>query len=401
MGENFASEYARHWVLDENIVFMNHGSFGACPAFVLDKQSELRRELESQPVNFFDLKFSELLNNVREILAQFIRCQARNLLFVPNATTAVNTVLRSLEFPKNSEILFTDHTYNACKNAVRYITDRYQVRPRIARFPVPVSDEGQILDALISNVTPATRLTLIDHITSPSALVLPIEVIVEEMQKRGVEVLVDGAHAPGMIDLNIEKIGAAYYTGNCHKWLCAPKGAAFLHIRSDKQEEIHPLTISHGYGLAETGCKKVQAEFDWTGTDDPTAILCIPESIHFMEHLVKGGWNQIRKMNHDLALTARDILKDTSELQPVCPDSMIGSMASFILPIKQDIKNSSLFCRHPVQVELLEKHRIEVPFFQIPDAEYLLIRISAQLYNSEEQYRYLGQALGSIIHQFS
>lgn len=245
---------------------------------------------------------------------------------MPNATAGVNAVLRSLRFVAGDELLLTNHTYDACRATAEFLADRCGVQVVTATLPFPCADERAIVEAVISRVSRRTRLALIDHVTSPTALILPVKRLIDELHLCGVDTLVDGAHAPGMIPLSLTALGAAYYTGNAHKWLCAPKGAAFLHARRDRQAHLHPTVISRGYS---TG---FHAEFDWVGTLDPTPWLCIPGSIRYMGGLLPGGWPEVMAANRALVLRARALILDTLQMPPPCPESMIGSIASVPLP---------------------------------------------------------------------
>jgi isopenicillin-N epimerase len=264
------SPFAQHWDLDPEVVFLNHGSFGACPRVVLEAQQQWQRRLEREPVLFLHRELEHHVDAARAALAQFVGCQSDDLAFVTNATAGVNTVLRSLVFGPEDELLVTDHEYNACRNALDLLAQRTGARVVVAALPFPVQDPQAVVDAVLAYVSKRTRLLLIDHVTSPTGIVLPVEKIVPLMAQRGIDTLVDGAHAPGMLQLQIEKLGAAYYTGNCHKWLCTPKGSALLHVRRDRQALIRPLTISHGANSPRTDRSRFRLEFDFTGTCDPT-----------------------------------------------------------------------------------------------------------------------------------
>src|SRR5690606_20102303 len=214
------------------------------------------------------------LDASRAELASFVGVAPGDLVFIPNATTAVNSVFRSLTFGHGDEILATNHVYNACRNAIDYVAERSGAKVVSVPVPFPRASTEEVLPTVLSAVTKRTRIALIDHVTSPTGLVLPIEPIIEELHKRDVDVFIDGAHAPGMLPLHIERLGVAYYTGNCHKWICAPKGAGFLYVRSDRQERIRPLVISHGASSQRRDRSRFQIEFDWTGTVDVTPQLC-------------------------------------------------------------------------------------------------------------------------------
>ena len=377
------------WLLDPDISFLNHGSFGACPRPVLEHQSAMRMRLETEPVLFFR-QLEELADQARSVLGAFIGADPDDLAFMPNATTGVNTVLRSLRFEPGEEILITNHVYNACLNAATLVAERSGARVITAQIPFPINSPEEVVAAIIERLSPRTRLLLVDHVTSPTALVFPIARIVEEMAERGIETLVDGAHAPGMIPLDVDEIGATYYTANAHKWMCAPKGAAFLHVRRDRQADIVPTVISHGANSPRLDRSRFRLLFDWTGTTDPTAHLAIPKAIETMASLVPGGWPALMDRNHQLALQARDLLIDVLDIGPPAPNEMLGAMATVPLP---DALGQSLPAQSTaIQKWLWEDHLIEVPVNVWPEWPRLLLRVSAQFYNRFEQYEGLAQA---------
>ncbi|RAM49134.1 MAG: aminotransferase [Hapalosiphonaceae cyanobacterium JJU2] len=380
------------WSLDPKVTFLNHGSFGACPIAVLSFQQQLRSQLEQEPLRFFTREWEPLLDGAKSKLAAFVGADVENLVFVPNATTGVNAVLRSLTFHPGDEILTTNHEYNACRNALDFIASRTGAQIIVAQIPFPLDSPHQVVEAVIERVSRQTKLALLDHVSSQTALIFPLQQLVQQLQARGVDTLIDGAHAPGMLPLNLRAIGATYYTGNCHKWLCAPKGAAFLYVQPDKQPEIRPLTISHGANSPRTDKSRFQLEFDWMGTDDPTAYMCVPEAIAFLASLLPGGWDELRQRNHQLALQARQLLCQTLEVLPPCPEEMIGSMA--VVPIPTALSNRNFLS---IRDELFDRFKIQVQIVPWQETPKLLVRISAQIYNRIEEYEYLGKALGELI----
>jgi isopenicillin-N epimerase len=387
---------ARHWNLDPGVDFLNHGSFGACPAAVLETQRELRAEMERQPVEFLARRLPGLIDAARSRLAEFLNADPEGLVPVTNATSGVNAVLRSLDLAPGDELIVTDHAYNACRNALDFIAGAAGARVVQARVPFPLSAPDAALQALLSAVTPRTRLALVEHVTSPTALVLPVERIVPRLAEVGVDALVDGAHAPGMLALDLQALGAAYYVGNCHKWLCAPKAAGFLYARADRRDRVRPLAISHGMNTRRPGRCRLHDEFDWAGTEDPTAFLCVPRAIEVIAGLVPGGWPEVRRRNRQLALEARQALAGALEQAPPCPDSMMGSMAALALPDAPGAERPALFGLDPLHAALLER-RFEVPIVLWPAPPRRLVRVSAQLYNDPQQYRRLGRVLTALL----
>ena len=385
-----------HWLLEPDITYLNHGSFGATPKVVLAKQNDLRTQLEREPVRFMVRELEPLLDEARATLGAFIGADPSSLAFVPNATTGVNAVLRSLDLDKHDELLVTSHEYNASRNALEYVAGLAGAKVVPVDIPFPIASSGEIIERVLAGVTDRTRLLLIDHVTSQTALIFPLEQIISELKRRGIDTLVDGAHAPGMFPLNLDTLGAAYYTANLHKWVCAPKGAAFLYVAPNRRLGIHPVVISHGYNATRTDRSRFHLEFDWPGTFDPTAWLCVPEALRFMGSVVEGGWPEVMRRNHEMALRARDLLCTRLGIQNPAPDDMLGSMAAMPLPDGEAYVTTSLY-GDPLQDALLFDHGIEVPIVPWPRAGNRVLRVSAQLYNAIEDYEKLAVALdGSL-----
>jgi isopenicillin-N epimerase len=379
-----------HWTLDPDVVFLNHGSFGACPRAVQDVQSALRAELEREPVDFIVRQLPGRLEAARAEVASFVGSRPEDLAFIRNSTAGVSAVLASLGLGSGDALVITDHAYNACKNALDFFARRAGAEVIVARIPFPPSHPDDVVERILACAAPRVKLALVDHVTSPTGLVWPIATIVRELRERGIETLVDGAHAPGMIPLALEELGAAYYVGNFHKWVCAPKGAAMLWVRKDRQRELHPTVISHG--LTSTSARsRFLEEFDWTGTDDPTPWLAVPEAIRFVGALLPGGWTAVRRHNRALALEARRALVAALDLDPGAPESMTESMAALRLPGRADSATPPNL--EPLHLALFERHRIEVPVFCWGDPAARILRISAHLYNAPSDYEALARAL--------
>ena len=384
---------SRLWGLEEDRVFLNHGSFGATPTAVREEQRKWQDLMENEPVRFFEDLMPGILQTTREKLASFLSCDADDLALVENATSGVNTVLRSLQFAPGDEILVPDHAYQACRNTIDFVAERWDAKVVTVNIPFPINDPQQAVDAIMGGVTDQTRLAMIDTVTSPTGLLMPFEQLVSMLEARGVEVMLDAAHGIGMVPLNLNELGASYTTSNCHKWLCAPKGSAFLHVRKDKQAAIHPLTISHGMTFPLGDTTRFRHEFDWTGTRDMSAHCALPAAIDYLADVVEGGWPSIMEHNRELALQGRDILCEALGLEKPCPDEMIACIATLILPSENKSGGIPLHEPDPLHVILSEKYGIQIPVWSWPSPQGRFIRISAQLYNSEEEYHYLAWAL--------
>jgi isopenicillin-N epimerase len=389
------SPLSAHWSLDPNVTFLNHGSFGACPRVVLEAQQRWRERLEHNPVQFLSRQLFPLLDASRARVAAFVGAPVESLAFVRNATEGANAVLRSIALAPNDEVVTTNHDYNAIRNVLNYVCSRSGAKLVVAEFPFPLSGPDAVVAAVVNAFTPGTRLLAIDHVTSPTGLVLPIEAIVAEARARNIVTFVDGAHAPGMIPLSIRAIGADYYTGNLHKWVCAPKGAAFLYIKGDARERTLPPVISHGYNLARPG-RRYLDNFEWQGTFDPTAWLTVPTAIDTMASLHPDGWPGVMLANRTLALEARDILARALGIDPPAPDAMVGSLAALPIPDGGLFAPSPLG-EDPTQLALFEQFGIEVPLLPWPKPPKRLVRVSAQLYNAHADYERLAQTLGSVL----
>jgi len=387
------------WGLDPAITFLNHGAFGACPRAVRACQRQYQDQLELEPLRFMVRELEPRLDHARGKLAQFIKAPVDDLVFVSNATAGVNAVLRSLSFKRGDELLTTSHVYNACRNVLNYVAERAGAKVVIADIPFPVRSNDEMIAPILAKVTGRTRIALLDHITSVTALILPVRELVQKLTALGVETLVDGAHAPGMIPLDLKSLGATYYTGNCHKWLCAPKGAGFLYVQRDRQAFIRPPVISHGANTRRTDRSRFLVEFAWQGTGDPSAVLAVPDAIKFIGSQLPGGWASVMKRNHELAAAARKILCEKLNIEPPCPTEFLGTLATIFLPPLGANKalKPPLFL-DPLQDILLRRDKIEVPLMPWPAPPGRVLRVAAQLYNSLPQYARLAEVLAKRLH---
>lgn len=383
------SPLAEHWSLDPDVVYLNHGSFGAAPIGVLERQAELQARLEREPARFLAVELEGLLDEARIPLAAFVGAEAEDLAFVVNATSGVNAVLRSLELGPGDELVLTTHEYGASRNTLRYAAERAGAEAVVAELPFPVASDGKLVDAVVGALTSRTRLLLVDHVTSPTALVLPVERIAAAAAERDVLVLVDGAHGPGMLDVDLaalERAGVGMYAANCHKWICAPKGSGFLWVRRDLQPLVRPTSISHGATSPRVDRSRFQLEFDWTGTFDPTAWLAVPHALELLGSLLPGGWPELRARNRALALEGRRLVCDALGVEPPCPDELVGAMASVPLPSVEEELGERLFA----------DYGIEIPVMTFPAEPERLVRLSAQAYNAPDEYAYLAGALAEL-----
>jgi isopenicillin-N epimerase len=391
------------WRFRPGLTFLNHGSFGACPIAVLAAQRRWIDELEADPIQVLDRDMGARLAAARDTVAAVLGADPEGLAFVPNATAGVSTVLRSLDLRAGDELLTTDHEYNATLNALDVVAARSGARVVRVRIPLPIDDPDEVVARVVGAATGRTRLALVSHVTSPTAIVLPIDRIVRELEVRGVDTLVDAAHAPGMVPVRVDGLGAAYWTGNGHKWCCAPKGAAVLHVRADRRADVEPLVISHGWNDRRTDRSDLRKRFDWTGTADPTPFLGLAEAIRFMATLHPDGWPGLMAENRAAAVAARERLLDGLGGRALAPAAMLGSMAAVELPA---VGRSDAAAR-ALQTALRADAGIEVPIvaFPVPAArpdpagppDRILVRVSLQRYNEPADVDALAAALERLV----
>ena len=375
----------RHeWTLDWNFLTVNHGSFGATPRVVLAAQRDWQRHMEAQPSRFMRSVLPGALRHAADRLGAFIGADGRDIAFVDNATTGCNAVLRSLHLQPDDEIVVLSHGYGAVRNTVRHVCERAGERMVEADVPFPHPEADAIVGNVAAALTGRTRLAVVDHITSGSALVLPLANIVAACHAEAVPVLVDGAHGPGQVPLDMRAIGADWYTGNCHKWLCAPKGFAFLHAAADRQQDLHPVTISHGLD------KGFLEEFDWTGTRDPSAYLATDVAIDFHARL---GGEALMARNVALAAEATALLARRLNTEPGAAGALAGSMGLVRLPLSGSATTER---SAELRARLLEAGT-DAPTHLLADAIWL--RLSAHAYNDIEDYQRLADIVARVVRE--
>jgi isopenicillin-N epimerase len=369
-------------MLDPTITFLNHGSFGAVPKCVFVEQTRWRLRVEAEPIELLARRGPGLLEESRRAIGQWLGMRPEDFGLVTNATDGVNAIVRSMDLGAGDELLTTSHVYNAVRQAMKYAASRAGAGYREIEVTLPAQSPEQVFERVVGGLSPKTKLLVIDHITSPTALVFPVEQIAAECARRGVDVLVDGAHAPGMVPLDVPRVGAAYYAGNLHKWACAPKGCGFLWVRPDKQPGVHPLIISHHLGEGFT------REFGWQGTRDVSTWLSVPRALQFMAEL---QWDRVMAHNHAMARWVQQMLCKAWGVAPISPadGSMLGSMASVPLPAPLDYLTEQEAA--DLQQRLYTHYRLEVPIMLWGGRA--LIRPCCQVYNSPEEYDQLATVI--------
>ncbi|MDB4963880.1 MAG: isopenicillin N-epimerase [Myxococcales bacterium] len=372
------------WALDPVVVHLNHGSFGGCLRSVLDVAAAARARVEAAPMRFFVLEWQTELDRARAALAAFVGADAERMAFVPSSTTGVAIALHSATIAAGDEILTTSHVYAACLFQLQRLATERGARIVIVDIALPFEPD-ELVASVAAAITPRTRLALLDHITSPTALRLPIERLIPLFSARDIPVLVDGAHAPGQIELDVERLGATWYVGNCHKWLCAPKASGFLAWSAAAAATLRPLVTSHGASAAYGPANRQHAELDWSGTYDPSAQLAVPSAITAMAH-EGGGWPAILARNHALALELRDRLADGTSAR-LAPDHAIGTMAAIPIALPAGTDARSL-------ERALLVSGWEVPIVDHPSGP--LVRVSAHLYNHAGEADLLAGKLRSL-----
>jgi isopenicillin-N epimerase len=371
------------WDLDPSILYLTHGTYGACPRPVLEAQRAMLQELEANPIQFLTRDLEERWDAARRSIADFLNADPEGLVGVPNATTGVATVLASLRVRPGDELLTDDHEYNATLNALQTTAERARAQVVRVSIPLPIRHPEEVVEAFLAGVTPRTRLALVSHVTSPSGLVLPIADIVRELDRLGVDTLVDAAHAPGMLEVQLDTLAADYWVGNFHKWCCSPRGAAALYAAPEHRESLVPLVTSVG---APAG---FPASFSWLGTDDYTPYLCVPTAIAFLEEL---GWERLRSHNRALARLAEELVRTALGVEPAVHERFFDSMALVALPVGVGATAESAGRLWSLVADEL---RAEVAVVAISDRGYL--RLSAQAYNAPDEFEQLAADLPAFM----
>ncbi len=382
--DNIRSQF----LLDSEVIFLNHGSFGATPRPVFEVYQDWQRQLERQPIQFLTRDMLDQFRNARHELASFLGADPLNLVYIPNATFGINLIARSLDFQAGDEVLTSNHEYGACDNVWSFISQKKGLKIIRQEIPLPLPAPAEIVDRFWSGVTAQTKLIFLSQITSPTAVRLPVEEICQRAKEAGIMTLIDGAHAPGQLDFNLEDIGADFYTGNCHKWVMAPKGSAFLHVIPERQELIEPLVVSWGWGINcpyESDSRFLDL-LEWWGTTDPAAYLSVPAAIRFMEDHM---WGKVKDECHRLlsvTLTQLEEMTGTPSIYGENPSNFI-QLGAIELPPGSNHRE--------LQAWLYDEYKIEVPVIDW-EGRWLL-RPSVQGYNTREDLEVLVSAVAEYL----
>ncbi len=387
----FASLMKDLYLLDPGLTFLNHGSFGACPREVLQHYQRWQLEMERNPVEFLGRRSAGLLAHSRALLAKTLGANPENLVYLPNATTGVNTVAHSLNLHSGDEIVTTDHEYGACNNAWNLICQRSGARYVPVEIPLPF-EAREFTRRLWAGVTPRTRVIFLSHITSTTALIFPVAELCHRARQAGILTVIDGAHVPGHIPLNLNALGADFYTGNCHKWLCAPKGAAFLHVLPQHHEKVHAAVVSWGYSAsstgpsgfdAYTGATLLERRLQWQGTRDISAFLTVPHAIAFQ---AAHDWDHVRRRCHALAAQTLQRIGELTRLPAIGQDEDFAQMVAIPVPAMDPQR---------LQQTLFDNYRIEIPVTSHRNGHF--IRLSIQGYNTPDDANALVNAVREIL----
>lgn len=374
----------RQFLLDPTVTFLNHGSFGATPKPVFAEYQRWQRELENQPVEFLGRRFNDFMRESREALASYLGTQANNLIYAQNVTIALNIVARSLSLKAGDEVLSTDHEYGALDRTWRFLSREHGFT--YINQPVDLTSKAAFVESFWRGVTPRTRVIFLSHITSPTATIFPVEEIIQRARAQGIISIIDGAHVPGQLPLHLDSLGADFYGGNLHKWLCAPKGAGFLYARPEVQSLLKPLVVSWGYEPETPGDSPFVDLFEWWGTRDVAAFLTVPKAIQFQR---EQDWARVRSACHALAVETWERIHHLTGVPPLHsdPDTWFAQMCAASLPADTDIAS--------LKARLYDEYRIEIPIIEWNKRK--LIRLSVQGYNSRRDMDKLLNALKNLL----
>ena len=371
------------FLLDDNITYLNHGSYGACPIPVFEKYQNWQRKLEEQPVQFMTKIIWENLKISRDTLGKFLGCSGEDLVLFPNPTTAVNNIIENLNLSQNDEVLMTQHEYGALVRAWLRSSKKNNFLIIQQHIDLPLHSKNMFVNQFLSGVTKNTKVIFISQITSQTGLIFPVKEVCDYARQKGIITIIDGAHVPGHIDLNVSDLSCDYYTGACHKWMCAPKGSSFLFVKKSLQADLRPQIMSWGEEGEDPGPSQFLMDFQWQGTKDMSAFLSIPSAINFLED---NDWREKRKVSKNLILEVSKSFRDIFGTESLFLNKdWIGQMVSHPLPPNMTLD---------LKEKLWKEYMIEVPIFEWNNQKF--IRVSAHFYNRASDMEILISALKSI-----
>lgn len=390
--DNSSDALKSKFLLDPEITFLNHGSYGSCPKPVFEVYQKYQTDLESHPIKFMQEDVYKLLEISRESLSHYVNCDKDDLIFVTNPTQAVGTVIHNILINSNDEVLSTNLEYGSCDRMWTYDADQKGYKYIQAEINLPIEDKEFFLNQFWSYASAQTKYVFISQITSTTGMILPIPEIVAEAKKRGIKTIIDGAHVPAHIPLDIKELDPDYYTGALHKWLCCPKGSSFLYVKKEKQDGIQPMLKSWGWGEEYEKFKSsVQLHspsrfinvFQWQGTRDMSTFFTVPEAIQFQE---EHDWDSVRSRSINMVIEARNRINEITKLPKICPDNWLGQMATILFPIDDTVA---------FKKTLYNDYQIEMPVMR--HLEHTAFRISIQGYNTQADIDHLINALEELI----
>jgi isopenicillin-N epimerase len=389
------NQFAPYWSIDPSVIYLNHGSFGATPTFVLKAQRKVQEAMEAEAIDFFVKDLVHHIDESKNVLASFVGTSAHNIVFTANTTTGVNTIFNNLPCKTGDEWLLTNHNYGACINAAKHYASKNGCIINVANIPYPLQSDDEIISAIEAAITPKTTIALIDYITSATATIFPVVDIIKLLHSKNIKVIIDAAHAPGMVPFHLDNLQADYFVANCHKWICSPKGSAFIYVAPQHQHHVAPLVISHLNDTAVDTPAHWSNQFIFDGTHDYSAYVVVKDAIQYMPTLLDGGWSSIMKTNHNLVWQGANAIANAMQVQLPTPEHMVGSICNIPMP-DGEIPAKKFNSITILKKTLRETYNIEVPIFNYPAAPQQWLRISAQLYNTIEQYEYLIGCLREI-----
>lgn len=378
-------DWSRYWPGPKDWRYLNHGALSRCPKPVLKRQSELRLQSERQPKWFVRQRFPELIDEARKAMADFVGTSADQLVFVPNVTTGVAAIFRSWPLDKTDELLITNQTYLSCRHTVDYLAYRFGFSVNQVEVDFPVSSPDELIEVIVDGVRETTTIALLDHVTSETGVVWPVRKIATRLTQMDVDVVIDGAHAPGMVPLDIAELDSAFYVGSCHKWISAPKGAAFIAFEEEVRDQLVPLPVGHADPKGSDG-RTLHDAFCATGTSDPTPKLCVPKALTWIPELVDEDWAAVRERNHRIAMQVQRDLSDALDLPSPAPAEMMGSMASILLDQRLSDDHQTAAAEGEALQRALRARNIEAPVKLAPKGTGPTLRLSVFLYNDPSDY---------------